>query len=428
MRVRQRRSSIKIVSILVVAIVFGLGILLVENLSNRTVSAEGDSGRLITVYDRGEAFTFLSKAETVGEALEQEGFAIDSRDKVEPALSETLVATDYNVNIYRARPVVVIDGSTRQRVVTPHQTAESIAKDAGIELYPEDITVLGRSDDILGDGAGLQLKIQRAVLLSVNLFGKETLVRTQAMTVAQLLAEKGIVLSDSDRTHPSADTPVTQGMDVKVWREGKQTITVEEAVTFSIERIYDADRLASYREVRTKGVNGLRTVSYEIHIENGKEVSRKQIVSIVSKKPVAQVEVVGVMSSLTSPTENEAIAWDFFRSQGFTAEQTAGIMGNLAQEHKFSTTDVPGGLGIAQWLGNRRANLLSRPDPFNITTQLEFIMHEFKTTEGIAYRAVKAAKTVEAATVAFQNKYERCGLCMEDRRIQYAYSILARYR
>jgi len=47
-------------------------------------------------------------------------------------------------------------------------------------------------------------------------------------------------------------------------------------------------------------------------------------------------------------------------------------MGNLMQEHHFNTD----GDGLAQWTGGRKANLLSRPEPYNIYTQLDFLMWE----------------------------------------------------
>ena len=81
------------------------------------------------------------------------------------------------------------------------------------------------------------------------------------------------------------------------WREGKQTVTSEEVVAFAVEQIKDADRSVEYREVQTPGVAGLRTVTYEVDIQNGVEVARTEIASITTKEPVVQVEVIG-----TKPT------------------------------------------------------------------------------------------------------------------------------
>jgi hypothetical protein len=130
----------------------------------------------------------------------------------------------------------------------------------------------------------------------------------------------------------------------------------------------------------------------------------------------------------TPVLSNEQQVWNFLMAQGFTRNQTAGIMGNLQQEHNFNTTDVAGGLGIAQWIGGRRANLIARHGATpNLDQQLEFVMHELNGVEHVAHGAVRAAQTVEGATIAFQNLYERCGKCEQPTRINYAYGILERY-
>jgi len=258
----------------------------------------GDS-RLITIYDRGEEQVVVSNAATLREALEKAEVTLDAKDAVEPSLDEELVASEYKVNIYRARPVTVIDGATKQRVVTPYQTAEQIIKDVGINLFTEDITTMKQSEDIVADGAGLRLTIDRATPLVLDLYGKTAEIRTQGVTVGEMLKEKKLALGENDRLSVSEDTPITAGLQIRLWREGKQTVTVDEAIAFGTEKVRDADRDPSYKEVRTPGKDGKRTVTYEIHVENGVEVSRAEIASVTVEESVTQVEVIGTKVALT---------------------------------------------------------------------------------------------------------------------------------
>ena len=126
--------------------------------------------------------------------------------------------------------------------------------------------------------------------------------------------------------------------------------------------------------------------------------------------------------------DNETIIWNRLIAEGYTREQTAGIMGNLQQEHNFKTDDVPGGLGIAQWMGGRRAALMARGDYLNINVQLDHLIYELNTTESHAKAAV-VASGLEGATQAFQDKFERCNpvYCHLSQRIGYAYAILSRH-
>ncbi len=392
-------------------------------MSNITHAYDGNnsqSGRLITIHDRGIEKVILSNSDTIGDAIKEAGISIDKNDVVEPGADQKLVASDYQVNIYRARPVIIIDGNVRQKIITAFQTAEQITKSVGIVIYPEDKVTIDRIDNI-SDGAGLQLTISRATQFTFTLYGNTSTVRTRGKTIGDMLKEKSIKLSSDDRVSLDQSTLITEGITVKVWREGKQTITVDEEVDFQVEKIENVDMDVSYREVKTAGVKGQRSVTYEVTIQDGQEVSRLEIASLATKQPIKQIEIVGVKGQYNTPSENETITWDYLIANGYSRVQTAGIMGNLMQEHKFNTT----GDGLAQWTGGRKSELYSMPYPTNIYTQLSFLVHELSTNYASVGSAIKSSSSLEESVRIFQNKFEKCGVCAESNRIEYARNILA---
>lgn len=291
MKITLRQSTLPLIIGSIAAVLFMIAFVWV--LMPRA-EASNQNGRLLTIHDRGQQTSYVTEAETIGEALANAGIAIDERDAVEPSTDQKLLAKEYQVNIYRARPVTVIDGPTRQRVVTPYQSADRIVADAGIALYPEDTTSLAQASDLIVDGAGLKLTIDRATPLTLTLFGTTTAIRTQGETVGEMLKEKGVTLGEHDRSSLALDTPISSDMSVTVWREGKQTVTVEEAVPFETEQIRDADRDVDYKAVQSAGQTGKRNATYEVEIRDGAEISRVEIASIVTTQPVKQVEVIGV--------------------------------------------------------------------------------------------------------------------------------------
>ena len=312
---------------------------------------------LITVHDRGANSVILTDATTIAEALNKAGISLDDKDAVEPARTEKLVASEYDVNIYRARPVMVIDGMTKQKVITAYQTAEQIAKSVGIELYPEDKATISSSDDIVSGGAGLILTIERATPVNVDLFGKITTIRTQAKTIGDMLTEKGIKLSESDKVMPDSSSSIVPNMDIRIWREGKQTLTVSEEVAFGVATINDADRAVGYKEIKTAGVNGSREVTYEIEIQNGKEVGRKEIVSIVTAQPVGQIEIIGTKSiypvGTSNPTGNKAIGKEMMLARGIAASEWGCLESLWDKEshwNEYSRNKSSGAFGIPQGL------------------------------------------------------------------------------
>lgn len=278
---------------------------------------------LITIYDRGVEQTIITRASTVKEALSQANITVDAADLVEPSLDQELVADHYNVNVYRARPVIVEDGSKRVRTVTAAQSPTKIAEAAKMTLYPEDDTKLSRVDDVVSEGgAGLKMAIDRATPFTFVLYGKPiTDARTQATTVGDMLKEKGVVLGAKDDTSVPLESPLTSGMTVKVWRNGVQTVTLEEEIAMPIEQVKDQDRSRGFREVRTPGKPGKKQVTYEINMQNGVEVSRKVIQQVETLAPVKQVEVIGAKGCGNDANANRILGHRLMLEYGFGEDQ-----------------------------------------------------------------------------------------------------------
>ena len=276
--------------------------------TSKPVAKAGE--RLVNIYDRGVEKTIVTKARTVREALKLAKISIDERqDVVEPGLDSEMVAEKYNVNIFRARPITIVDGNKRLKITTAEQTPALIAKAAGLEVFTEDKTTLDKGDNIVVDGADTVMKVERASVVNFVLYGKESVFRTHAKTVGELLKDKNITLQKDDTLSVDRSARIVPGMKIELWRNGKQTVTVEEDVKFQTEKVQDANRDLGYREVKQAGENGKKNVTYEIEMKNGVEVSRKEIASVVTKESKKQIEIVGAKSSNTfSGSFSEALA------------------------------------------------------------------------------------------------------------------------
>jgi len=285
-------------------------------------AADTDVSRhLLTVYDRGSQRVFLTQEKTIGKALLSEGFELDSHDTVEPSVKEELVASVYKVNIYRARPVVVVDGAIRVKTISPYQTAQQIAEDVGITIYDGDQTTLTPLRDYVNDGAGLELVIARAKTITLELYGKTIEVHTRRNTVKEMLTDKNIKLGDKDRVSVALSTPITEGMLVRVTREGKQTVAIDQAISSPNQIVYDANRPLGYRAVQTAGVPGVRSITYELEIRDGIEISRVEIASIVTRNPTTQTEVIGIYNDGSGLTKSRG-AQQWTDSKGVTHRET----------------------------------------------------------------------------------------------------------
>lgn len=292
---RQHKFSLLIAAKLLTLTVLAVSFMAIP--SNAEATAGGE--HLVTIHDRGKSKTILTKQTTLREVLREANYVLDANDMVEPSLDEELVARDYQVNIYRARPIIIHDGAIKQLVMSPHQTPKQIAKDAGITLQDEDEAALSLTDHIVRDGASIKMTIDRATPVTLVLYGKKQTVYTQATTIADFLKEKGITVGEKDTLSVKTSQSITKDMKIEIWRNGKQTVTREEPIDFEVEQIEDVNRPVGYRKITEPGVRGKKTVTYEVTMKNGKELKRKKIQSVVIKKPSKQVEIVGAKPSFS---------------------------------------------------------------------------------------------------------------------------------
>lgn len=334
-----RRTGILIFAVSCITAVF-FGLLLVRQVSAQPVQSNLGK-RLLVVHDGSVERGLLTRAATLREAFKEADIAIDPNDRVEPGIDEQLVATHYEVNIYRARPITIIDGATRIKVMSSYRTPKQIAASAGITLQDEDKTSMNATPDVVGQGLDSQLVINRATPFILSLYGKRTTAYTQAKTVADMLKEKGITLASSDTVSVAITTPITAGMEVQIWRNGVQTFTDEQPIPFATQKVLDMDHPIGYHAVQTPGVVGVRLVTYQVNMQGGVEVSRTQIQSVVNKQPQAQVELIGNMpvNALT-----KARSADYFTdSQGITHRETYyDLPMNVAIKHCGSSYSVRG--------------------------------------------------------------------------------------
>jgi hypothetical protein len=108
---------------------------------------------------------------------------------------------------------------------------------------------------------------------------------------------------------------------------------------------------------------------------------------------------------------NRATAMRFLLGKGLTRQQAAGVVGSLMQESGLRPTaknPSSGALGIGQWLGGRKTNLLNSGNS-GLRGQLDFLWSELQGPENAALKRLKGAHSVADAVDAFTWGFERPG-------------------
>lgn len=277
---------------------------------NDEKASDGDkSNHYISVYDGDKKINLRSGAATVREALSRAEIVLETGDKIEPALDEPITSEDFNINIYRAKDVVVLDGYHKKHIRTASTTPEEIATDAGVELLDADTVELVSYNNLLESGNTTAYSIKRAKTVKINFYGKEISVRTQKGTIKDLLEEQKIdTNAEKNWVSMSLKTKISDGLSFVIQPQGIQTITVEEKIAFSEKTIQDYDTEYGKRSIVKYGEDGKKTVTYEVNMKDGKELSRKVLSTIVTKEPVAQEVKVGMKLNLPSGSHEDWMA------------------------------------------------------------------------------------------------------------------------
>ncbi|MCA9332614.1 DUF348 domain-containing protein [Candidatus Saccharibacteria bacterium] len=266
-----------------------------------------DDSHVVRISIEGESKTVPTRAKNVKDFLDRANIEINEGDVVEPELNSEINDDDFRVNVYKARPVTIIDGDNRTQTLSAAKTPRSVAQQAGIEVYPEDsVEVISPSQEILKDGViGEKVVVDRATLAHLNLYGTQVSLRTRAKNVGELLKEKNINIGEGDTVQPNSDTPISADVQIFVTRVGTQLTTVEEEIAMPVETVEDPSLTFGAIAIRQKGSPGKKVVTYQIETQNGQEVSRKVIQEVVAVQPVKQIEARG--KAYTVPDDKSSL-------------------------------------------------------------------------------------------------------------------------
>ena len=169
----------------------------------------------LRIIDDGAEFSLLTSAETIGEALQEAGIALQSHDDIDTPLSARLDS-----------PVTV--------------------------------------------------RISRAMPVTVLVDGREIQARAQATTVGALLDELALPLGALDFTRPALDAEVRADMQIAILRVHEEEIVEREEIPPGEPEYRPDSNTALDRRTVLRGAQpGIRETVTRVRYENGVEVSRE---------------------------------------------------------------------------------------------------------------------------------------------------------
>jgi len=283
---------------------FGIGVFLVLIgffffagglvLANGQTVGPSDS-HVVSLYVDGQESAAPTRANTVGEFIKKANIVINEGDLIEPSTKTIIDTNNFRINVYRAKPVTIVDGAFTKKIITPHRTPQTIAQKAGFTVYPEDkYNFITTSTFIKDNILGATLSIDRATPVTISLYGAPAAIyRTHSSTVGELLKERGIVPEKGSTVTPSENSQLTNNMQIFVSKFGKTVVYNEEPVAFTVDSTNDPTQPMGKINIITPGILGKKQVVYEVDTRNGKEVNRRVLQEVVIVQPQKQIQTRG---------------------------------------------------------------------------------------------------------------------------------------
>lgn len=312
----------------------------------------------------GETISLSTMSTDVGSVLADAGYSVGDRDVVAPDPGSSVSDGD-TVVLRRARELTLtVDGQPRTLWTTALTVDEALAQ----ERLAGDVHVsASRSQRLPLDGSDLEVISPKAVRL-IDGAAAPADIRLAAPTVGDLLAAQGAPLEQQDTVEPAAETPVADGLEVKVTRIRTENRTETQPVAPPEQRIEDPEMKMSQTVEEQPGTPGLRDVTLAVTTVNGVETGRQELSENVIAAAQPKVVRVGTKPGTEVPPVTNGATWDALAQCEATGNWHIntgnGFYGGVQFDQ--NTWERQGGLKYAP-----RADLASREEQIAIATKTQ---------------------------------------------------------
>lgn len=268
----------------------------------------------VTYAADGDLQTIKSSNDTVGDLLEELEVDVMEEDKLSHEFDEIL-EDGMKIEHVKAKEIIVnIDGKEK----TYHSAAENVEA-----FFKEKDLAFSKEDDISHNLStkikeGLVINITKAFEVPINYAGKNETVLTTGGTVEEILSEHNFELKKADKVKPAKEEQIEKGSSIKVTEVTEKTVTENESINFKIKEKQDSKLAKGKEKVIQKGEKGSLEKTYNIILENGKEVDKKEIDKKVITKPKEQIVAIGTKAATKKTDNNKAT------NNNSTSEPTGG--------------------------------------------------------------------------------------------------------
>lgn len=251
-------------------------------------------------------------------------------------LWDTLQIEPLELRLQRALPLTIRDGGLPFTIHTTAQTVGEALQQANITIYLGDLVQPTLGSQVT---PGLRVLIQRSKPISLEADGRIVKTRTRAATVGSALTELGLVISGLDLVKPALDTPLRDDLAVAITRVREDIEITEQIVPYETVFEPGPQLPIDTQEVVAAGAEGITRQRFRIRYENGVEVNRIQEDTWVAQEPALRRIAYGQKlepKTATMPDGTQIIYWR--KIQMFASSYSAATAGVSTDEPWYGRT------------------------------------------------------------------------------------------
>ncbi len=220
------------------------------------------------------------------------------------ALVAAISITSVTIAVARKTLTINVDGK-EQTLVTYKGTVRDVLNEQGINVEEKD-SVEPALDEKVYENETITLKT--AVPITIVCGDKEVQVDTSKNTVKDVLESESDILNSNgiefceglDEISPELDSEVKEDLTVNIVNVEKREEKEMETIAYETVVEKDSDLMSGSKEIKTKGNNGQKEVTYDVVYKDGVETDRKIKSSKTISEPTTEVVVQGTGTILTA--------------------------------------------------------------------------------------------------------------------------------
>ncbi|MDO4562848.1 MAG: ubiquitin-like domain-containing protein [Clostridia bacterium] len=192
--------------------------------------------KTVILNDNGKTYEYKTMTQTVATFFEDNDIKLVETDAVSPGLlSPTYDGIE--ITIERAKAVVIVTDGEVNTVETTADTVEQLLLDENYYVGAGDSVTPALSASVLD---GMTVEIERAKLVTFTREGGTWQEYSFSDTVKEFLQEVGIELDRYERTEPSLNAKITDGITVDIiYEKPDNVITFSNGDTITFSAVYD---------------------------------------------------------------------------------------------------------------------------------------------------------------------------------------------